>query len=164
MPANLTIRPMTSEDLAAVSQIDAACFEEPWPKNSFAYELTTDYSICMVAATPEVGVVAAIVVWLIVDEAHIATIAVHPDAQGQGIGACLLAHALLAAHQRGAQTSMLEVRVSNLAAISLYHRFGYLQVGIRKNYYQNNNEDALLLDLDQIDPNELRNFLALNNV
>lgn len=109
---------MTSEDIAAVSQIDAACFEEPWPKNSFAYELTTDYSICMVATTPEMEVAAAIVVWLIADEAHIATIAVHPDAQGQGIGACLLAHALLAAHQRGAMTSMLEVRVSNLAAIA----------------------------------------------
>ncbi len=74
---------MTSEDIAAVSQIDAACFEEPWPKNSFAYELTTDYSICMVATTPEMEVAAAIVVWLIADEAHIATIAVHPDAQGQ---------------------------------------------------------------------------------
>ena len=155
---------MTSEDITAVSQIDAACFEEPWPKNSFAYELTTDYSICMVATTPEMGVAAAIVVWLIADEAHIATIAVHPDAQGQGVGACLLAHALLAAHQRGAMTSMLEVRVSNLAAIALYHRFGYHEVGIRKNYYQNNNEDALLLDLDQIDLNELRNFLALKCV
>ncbi|MGI6259894.1 MAG: ribosomal protein S18-alanine N-acetyltransferase [Anaerolineaceae bacterium] len=155
---------MTSEDIAAVSQIDAACFQEPWPKNSFAYELTTDYSICMVATTPEMGVAAAIIVWLIADEAHIATIAVHPDAQGQGVGACLLAHALLAAQQRGAMTSMLEVRVSNFAAIALYHRFGYHEVGIRKNYYQNNNEDALLLDLDQIDPNELRNFLALKCV
>lgn len=157
MSDEINIRPMRQEDLSAVSEIDALCFEEPWPRHSFAYELTTNYSICLVAEEEKGRIVAAIVVWVIVDEAHIATIAVHPECQGQGIGERLLAEGLIAAAERGAETSMLEVRVGNAAAIKLYKKFGYHEVGIREKYYQNNNEDALLLNLDQIDIAGLRN-------
>lgn len=151
---------MRQEDLRAVSEIDALCFEEPWPEHSFAYELTTSYSICLVAEIASGVVAAALVVWVIVDEAHIATIAVHPAYRQQRLGMCLLAEGLMRAAERGAQMSMLEVRTSNQAAISLYKQFGYESVGIRKNYYQNNNEDAILLNLEQIDLKQLRNLTA----
>jgi len=159
-----TIRPMRREDLAMVSLLDQLSFTEPWPKNTFAYELTTNYSICQVAVDPSGNVLGAIIVWLVVDEAHIATIAVHPDYRQKGIGAGLLANALLIASYRGAVTSLLEVRVSNLPALKLYERFGYQSVGVRKNYYQDNQEDALLLNLTCLDVDQLRNLLPPNCV
>lgn len=147
-----------------VSLLDQLSFTEPWPKNTFAYELTTIYSICQVAVDLSGNVLGAIVVWLIVDEAHVATIAVHPDHRQKGIGAALLANALLITCYRGALTSLLEVRVSNLPAIRLYERFGYQVDGVRKNYYQDNLEDALLLTLPNLDEEQLRNFLPPNCV
>jgi ribosomal-protein-alanine N-acetyltransferase len=158
------LRPMQREDLAMVSLLDQLSFTEPWPKNTFAYELTTNYSICQVAVEQSGNVVGAIVVWLVVDEAHVATIAVHPDHRQKGIGAALLATALLIASYRGATSSLLEVRVSNLAAIKLYERFGYKTDGVRRNYYQDNQEDALLMTLPNLDRDILRNFLPPNCV
>ena len=147
-----------------VSSLDKLSFTEPWPKNTFAYELTTSYSICQVAVDLSGNVLGAIVVWLVVDEAHVATIAVHPDHRHKGIGAALLANALIIAAHRGALTSLLEVRVSNLPALKLYERFGYLVEGVRKNYYQDNQEDALLLTLPNLDKDQIRNFLPPNCV
>lgn len=147
-----------------VSLLDQLSFTEPWPKNTFAYELTTNYSICQVAVDLSGNVLGAIVVWLVVDEAHVATIAVHPDHRQKGIGAGLLANALLIACYRGVLTSLLEVRVSNLPAIKLYERFGYQVDSVRKNYYQDNQEDALLLSLSRLDEEQLRNFLPPNCV
>jgi ribosomal-protein-alanine N-acetyltransferase len=155
---------MQREDLAMVSLLDQLSFNEPWPKNTFAYELTTSYSICQVAIDPDGTLVGVIVVWLVVDEAHIATIAVHPDHRQKGIGAGLLATALLIAAHRGAVSSLLEVRVSNQAALKLYERFGYKTTGVRKNYYQDNQEDALLLTLSELNKDQLRNFLPPNRV
>lgn len=147
-----------------VSLLDQLSFTEPWPKNTFAYELTTNYSICQVAVDLSGTVMGAIVVWLIVDEAHVATIAVHPDHRHRGVGAALLANALLIAAYRGALSSLLEVRVSNLPAIKLYERFGYKVDGVRKNYYQDNQEDALLLTLPSLDKDQLGNLLPPNCV
>lgn len=154
------IRPMGREDLQSVSNLDKLCFSEPWPERAFAYELTTDYSICLVAIDEDEQVIAAIVVWVIVDEAHIATIAVHPDQQHKGVGSCLLAHSLLQAYARGARSSMLEVRQSNLFALKLYESFGYQAVGFRKNYYQDNQEDALLLTLFTIDDSTIKKLIS----
>lgn len=164
MNDSIQIRPMQREDLAMVSALDQLSFSEPWPPTTFAYELTTTYSICLVAVDPSAQVIGAIVTWLVVDEAHIATIAVHPDHQNQGIGSALLASALLIASRRGARSSLLEVRRSNLAALKLYRHFGYRTVGVRKNYYQNNHEDALLLTLATLDELQLGNFLLPKRV
>jgi len=151
---------MWKEDLPLVSNLDKLCFAEPWPERAFAYELTTDYSICLVAVDENDLAIGAIVVWVIVDEAHVATIAVHPDQQQGGIGTCLLAHSLLKAYERGARSSLLEVRQSNLTARKLYERFGYQTMGFRKNYYQDNQEDALLLTLFSIDDSAIRELIS----
>lgn len=164
MNHTFTIRPMRREDLPMVSLLDQLSFTEPWPANTFAYELTTNYSICQVAVDLSGEILGAIIVWLVVDEAHVATIAVHPDHRQKGIGAALLANALLIAAYRGAVTSLLEVRVSNQPALKLYERFGYHIVGVRKNYYQDNHEDALLLTLPSLDKDQLSNFLPPNCV
>ena len=159
MDANIHVRPMKRKDLGVVGEIDRISFSEPWPTNTFAYELTTTYSIALVAEDQEGKVIGAIVVWLVVDEAHVATIAVHPDYLHQGVGSALLSSALLVACRRGATSSLLEVRRSNLPALRLYERFGYRIVGVRERYYQNDHEDALLLNLDNLDEIQLRDFL-----
>lgn len=155
---------MLPKDLPMVIEIDRLNFTEPWPAKSFSYELSTNYSVCLVAVDDFDLVLAEIVVWVIVDEAHIATIAVHPNHQGRGIASALLAEALMLAMERGASASLLEVRPSNTAALKLYQRFGYEVVGVRKEYYQDNKEDALLLNLFDLDIEKLRNISPSKSV
>ena len=99
--------------------------------------------------------VGMIVVWLIVDEAHVATVATHPDHRRQGIGRRLLAHALRQIMQDGARSSFLEVRESNLAAQEMYRKFGYETTGRRRHYYRDNDEDAILMNLDSLNAERL---------
>lgn len=102
------------------------------------------------AKSPKGGVVGMIDVWLILDEAHIATLAVHPDYRGNGIASKLLGLVLHEAYQRGASQAMLEVRASNLIAQSLYRKFGFQTVHRRRRYYIDNKEDALLMNLENL--------------
>ena len=90
------------------------------------------------------------VLWFIVDEIHIATIAVHPDFRGIGFGKWLLAHGLLAASKEGAGKAFLEVRSGNLTAQKMYQGFGFEVTGVRPRYYRDNMEDALLMTLEPI--------------
>jgi len=95
--------------------------------------------------------VAMIVIWLIIDEAHVASIAVEHEFRRQGIARRLLAFALIDAYHAGMAKSFLEVRRGNKAAIAMYELFGYREVGVRRRYYQDNGEDAVLMDLDPLD-------------
>ncbi len=145
---NYIIRKMAVEDLEQVIAIDQISFSLPWPPRAFHAELTKNSAIsrCWVAEQDE-KIIGMIVAWLIVDEIHIATIAVHPDFRGQGVGNDLLAHTLQFAKEEGAIASMLEVRPSNEAAINMYKKFGYEEVSRRKEYYSDNKEDAILMTL-----------------
>ena len=152
---SLTIRKMTVEDVPAVVELDQKSFSLPWPERSFRFELTDNpASRCWVAEL-DGRIVAMIVVWLIVDEAHVATVATHPDYRRQGIGRRLLAYALRQLIQDGARSSFLEVRVSNLAAQEMYRKFGYEVTGRRRRYYRDNDEDAILMNLDSLNPERL---------
>lgn len=151
----ILIRPMQITDLAAVLALDQQSFSLPWPESSFKYEIESNpLSRCWVAEVSDCAVApclaAMIVIWLIVDEAHVATIAVHPDYRRQGIARRLLAHSLIDAYHSGAIKSFLEVRRGNSPAISMYQRFGYREVGVRRKYYKDNGEDAVLMDLDPL--------------
>lgn len=153
---NLTIRKMTVEDVPAVVNLDQKSFSLPWPERSFRFELTDNpASRCWVAEL-DGKVVGMIVVWLIVDEAHVATIATDPQYRRQGIGKRLLAHALQQLIDDGARSSFLEVRESNLAAQEMYRKFGYEVTGRRRRYYRDNDEDAILMNLDTLDTERLR--------
>jgi len=150
------IRSMEFDDLPAVIELDQRSFALPWPVSSFRFELESNaVSRCWVAEIDRVDspplLVAMVVIWLIVDEAHVATLAVHPDYRRQKIAQRLLAFTLVDAYHAGAVRSLLEVRRGNEAAISMYKRFGYRETGIRKKYYKDNSEDAVLMDLDPLD-------------
>ncbi len=148
---NLKIRRMTLADVPAVAEIDRLSFSLPWPERSFRYEVSQNPAARAWVAEVEGRVAAMLVLWLILDEAHIATIATHPDFRRQKIGERLLLHALAAAREEGVGRAFLEVRVSNLAAQALYKKYGFVVDGIRPHYYKDNNEDALLMSLDSLD-------------
>lgn len=147
----VVIRAMTLEDLPAVMDIDRQSFPLPWPERSYRYELLENpASHMLVAAQAAPGgsiPVGFIGFWHIVDEAHISTLAVHPDYRRTGLGAELLTSALDLATQLGADMATLEVRVGNDAAVNLYHKFGFRIVGRRPRYYRDNDEDALLMTI-----------------
>ena len=152
---NLSIRKMTVDDVTTVVDLDQKSFSLPWPERSFRFELTDNpASRCWVAEL-DGKVVGMIVVWLIVDEAHVATLATHPDHRRQGIGKRLLAHALSQIMLDGARSSFLEVRASNLAAQEMYRKFGYEATGRRRHYYRDNDEDAILMSLDSLNAERL---------
>ncbi|MEM5774541.1 MAG: ribosomal protein S18-alanine N-acetyltransferase [Anaerolineaceae bacterium] len=154
--AGFVIRPMTIADVSQVYALDTLSFSLPWPERSYRYEVTENehsrpWIIEDVNQTPA-RIAGMIVVWLILDEAHVATIAVHPDFRRRGLGQKLLAHALLSAQKEGAVLAYLEVRRSNAGAQELYRRFGFVVDGFRPHYYVDNGEDAILMSLRPLDP------------
>lgn len=152
----MNIRAMRSDDLEQVAAIDQMSFSMPWPISSYRYELFENpLSLLWVAEVARDGeqprVAGMVVVWMIMDEAHIATLAVHPEARNQGIARHLLQVALDEAILRGMRSATLEVRASNLTAQRLYGRFGFQVVGRRPHYYRDNDEDALIMTVSGLD-------------
>lgn len=149
---NVLIRKMTAQDIHAVAELDRMSFSLPWPEKSFVFEVTSNPAArCWVAEAENGRVVGMLVLWLIVDEAHIATIASHPDFRMQGIGAHILTEALRAAREEGAQRALLEVRAGNAAAQAMYRKFGFEVAGRRPRYYKDNGEDAILMTLEDLE-------------
>ena len=150
--AAVTIRAMESADIPRVFEIDKASAALYWPERSYHFEVEKNESSRPFVAVDGNGrILGFIVFWLIIDEAHLANFAVDPEARCRGIGRMLLEHGLRVCRDGGAKVSFLEVRSGNLPALHLYERAGYHTEGIRKGYYQDNHEDALLMNLDPAD-------------
>ncbi len=147
---NVAIRRMTLEDVPAVHEIDTLSFSLPWPERSFQFEMTGNPVSRGWVAESGGRIAAMLVLWLIVDEAHIATIATHPEFRRQGIGELLMKRALLSARIEGAARAFLEVRAGNVGALALYKKYGFIVAGVRLRYYKDNNEDAILMNLDDL--------------
>jgi len=147
--AAVTIRPMTSADIPRVFEIDKASAVLYWPERSYHFEVEKNESSRPFVAADETGrILGFIVFWLIIDEAHLANFAVDSAARCRGIGRDLLMHGLKVCYDGGARVSFLEVRAGNAPAIHLYEKAGYHAEGVRKQYYQDNHEDAILMNLD----------------
>ena len=147
---SLIIRRMTVEDMPAAHELDVLSFTLPWPERSLRFEVTDNPAArCWVA---ELGgrLVGMLVLWMIVDEAHIATIATHPEYRRQGIAKQLLVEALDLAYAEGARSVLLEVRAGNQAAQDMYRKFGFEIVGRRERYYKDTFEDAILMTLPHL--------------
>jgi [ribosomal protein S18]-alanine N-acetyltransferase len=145
------IRRMALEDIPAVHEIDILSFSLPWPERSFRFEVTDNPVSRGWVADVDGKIAAMLVLWFIIDEAHIATIAVHPNFRRQGIGEQILLHALKAVQNEGAKRAFLEVRAGNVAAQAMYKKYGFEAAGVRPHYYKDNNEDALLMNLEKFD-------------
>jgi len=146
------VRRMTLEDIPVVRALDIASFSLPWPESAYHFELThnPDSLPLVIEVKDDEGnlqIAGMMVIWLILDEAHIGTIAIRSAFRRQGLAKRLLTQGLLMSYEQGARAAFLEVRRSNLVAQELYKQFGFTIEGIRPRYYKNNHEDALLLTL-----------------
>lgn len=139
------IRPMQQADLDDVIAIEEAVYPFPWTRGIFKDCLLVGYS-CWVYQQEE-DIVGYIVLSIAAGEAHILTLAVHPDFQGHGFAKQILEHALETSKEHGADTIYLEVRPSNVRAIEIYSKAGFNEIGIRKDYYPDidGREDALVM-------------------
>jgi [ribosomal protein S18]-alanine N-acetyltransferase len=145
----MLIRRMTVDDISAVHEIDMLSFSLPWSERSFRFEVAENPVARNWVAEVNGRVAGMLVLWFIVDEAHIATIAVHPDFRRRGIGEQILISAIRAVRKEGAQRVFLEVRAGNVAAQAMYRKYGFEITGIRPHYYRDNNEDAFLMNLEK---------------
>jgi len=144
------IEAMRLEDLEEVQRIELASFSTPWPSNAYRSELETNRLASYLVARIDDKVVGYGGMWLMVDEAHITTFAVHPAWRRRRIGERLLLAFLDLARDRRAREATLEVRLSNLPARRLYEKYGFRPVGLRPRYYSDNNEDALIMTTEPL--------------
>lgn len=139
------IRPLERQHLDGLLEVETLSFPTPWSRDTFEYELETNQLATYLVALVGDKVVGYGGMWVVLDEAHITNIGVHPLYRRQGIGQGLLRGLLLEAIKKAVKSLTLEVRESNKAAQALYGQHGFLVQGRRKNYYQNDQEDALIM-------------------
>jgi ribosomal-protein-alanine N-acetyltransferase len=158
------VEPMTLADINRVLEIEHLSFSAPWSARAYRHEITQNEHSTMLVVRPAPQyrlapmrwlrflssaiprpVLGYAGFWLLVDDAHIATIAVHPDWRGRGLGELLLLSLLEEAAKRGAARATLEVRVSNAVAQGLYHKYGFRNTSRSMRYYADNNEDAYIM-------------------
>lgn len=144
------VAPMQPEHLDAVLAIESISFPAPWEREAFLFEILFNETADYVVALYRDQVVGYGGIWLVLDEAHITNIAVHPAFRGRGVGRQILQELIRRAARRGATKMTLEVRSSNLIAQKLYRDLGFVVKGVRKRYYQDNNEDAIIMWLENI--------------
>lgn len=149
--SSLSFEPLQERHLPEILEIEKVSQSAPWSERSFRNEFSNPQSLFLVAL--EKGKVVGFGgIWIVVDEAHVTTIAVDPAFRGKGIGKKLMDALLRHSVERGAVCSTLEVRASNEPAVKLYEKLGYQQVAMRKRYYPDNKEDAIVMWRYDLEP------------
>ncbi|MEI4770028.1 ribosomal protein S18-alanine N-acetyltransferase [Psychrobacillus sp. FJAT-51614] len=142
----INYRRMTIEDIDQILRIEQEAFTLPWTREAFAHEMTTNlYSYYIVAETEEKEIVGYCGMWIVMDESHITNVAVTEKMRGRKIGEGLMREAIRVVLEHEVVLMTLEVRVSNDVAKNLYYKLGFQDGGIRKNYYTDTQEDALVM-------------------
>lgn len=159
-PVRYRVAPMEVDDLPAVADIEQLSFTTPWPPHAYRTELESNRLAHYRVLRLDDRVVAYAGVWLMVDEAHVTTFAVHPSWRRRHHGERLLLAILELAIERGAREATLEVRLSNLPARRLYEKFGFRPVGVRPRYYTDDREDALIMTTEPLLDPPMRRRLA----
>lgn len=145
MSKSIIFRDMKPEDIAQVVAIEQVSFAIPWTFETFEREMTNNEYARYTVMEEDGTIIGYCGMWLILDESHITNIAILPEYRGRKLGEALLNEVIEKAKKLGAHSMTLEVRVSNEAAQKLYRKFGFLNGGIRKRYYTDNYEDALVM-------------------
>jgi ribosomal-protein-alanine N-acetyltransferase len=148
MIETLSTRKMVLSDLDRVMEIENASFSVPWSRDAYLMELTQNHFAKYLVVEVDGEVVGYAGMWVILDEAHITNIAIHPDHRGKKIGEELMRRMMALGVAHGAERMTLEVRVSNIPAQKMYEKLGFVSHGVRKGYYTDNNEDALIMWVD----------------
>ena len=153
---------MSPQDVPEVMAVERASYSAGWPATAFERELTQNAMARYVVlrAAPGGTVVGFGGIWLMVDEAHVVTVAIVPAERRRGLGG-LIVHGLMSlAIEQQMALATLEVRVSNEAARGLYQAYGFYEVGMRKRYYSDNHEDAVIMTTEDIQSEPYRRRLA----
>ena len=137
-------RDLLPEDAEAVANIERESFPTPWSREDFWREASNDFA-CYIVALDDAEIIGFGGCWISFEEAQVTNIALTSVQRGRGLGKTLMARLMRAAAARGAERMTLEVRPSNTPALRLYEGLGCAAVGIRKKYYQDNDEDAILM-------------------
>ena len=148
----IELRNLRLRDLAAVERIERRSYPTPWSRSMFAGELTKSSSVCLGAYDNEVGdeLVGYLIISRYVDAWHVMNVAVAPEYRGRGIATKLLEELFELTAGDGRRGYTLEVRVSNVSAIRLYEKLGFKARGVRRGYYTDNREDALIMWKDPL--------------
>ncbi|MEG1311550.1 MAG: ribosomal protein S18-alanine N-acetyltransferase [Romboutsia sp.] len=144
MENNLIIEAMTSKNIDGVFEVEKNCFEHYWSKDAFKKELSNDIARYLVAKING-KVVGYVGIWFVLDEGQITNVAVHSDYRGQKIADKLVKRLVELCKENSIVAMTLEVRVSNIIAQNLYKKYGFKMAGIRKEYYSDNKEDAIIM-------------------
>ena len=144
MENNILIEQMTSKDIDGVFEVEKNCFEHHWSKDAFKEELNNEVARYLVAKL-DGKVVGYVGIWFVMDEGHITNVAVHSDYRGRKIGDKLVQALVELCRENNIVSMTLEVRVSNIVAQNLYKKYGFKLAGIRKEYYSDNKEDAMIM-------------------
>jgi ribosomal-protein-alanine N-acetyltransferase len=139
------IRDLSTRDLGAIERIERRSYATPWSRSMFASELAKPTSICVGAFGPEGLLVGYLIISRYVDAWHVMNIAVDPDHRGRGVARALFDELFERTADDPLRGYTLEVRVSNDEAIRLYDRLGFRSRGVRRGYYTDNREDALVM-------------------
>lgn len=141
----LWVRPMKLEDIDGVLNIEKSCFTTPWSYGAFRAEILDNHCARYLVAEQEGILKAYGGMWIIINEAHITNVAVHANYRGKGIGEAIMRGLIDTSLRLGIESMTLEVRVSNTVAQNLYKKLGFTGVGVRKGYYTDDGEDALIM-------------------
>lgn len=139
------LRPAEAGDIRPITEIERACFADPWSEESFCRLLDVPPAIFLVALFPPAAIAGYIIAFSVGPDAEVLNVAVDPGFRGRGLAGQMLDAVLIQLGGRGVRTAFLEVRESNQAARSLYQSRGFSEIGRRKNYYRRPVEDALVL-------------------
>lgn len=145
MKAEILIRMMSADDIDNVMEVEHNAFSMPWSRRAFENEMYNNQFAHYLVAEVGGKIVGYCGVWIVIDEAHVTNIAVHSRYRGRKIGQELLANLMELAYTYGGRTMTLEVRETNETARNLYDKFGFVPGGVRKNYYMDNNENAIVM-------------------
>jgi ribosomal-protein-alanine N-acetyltransferase len=143
--ARVSVRGACPGDLDAVMGIERACFAAPWPRSVMADEIGGRSCSRVEVAEEAQGVTGFMIYWVIPPEAHLINLAVAPAARGRGIGRAMVQRLMAVAREESVSQVFLEVRASNLVAQRLYIGAGFEQIDVRRGYYADNGEDALVM-------------------
>ncbi len=138
-------RRLKFHDIKEILDLENLIFPSPWTEDMIEHEATSSYSNFYVLQNSKSRIIAYFGLWILTDEGHINNFAVHPDFRGQKLGSLLLEKIFELGRSAGVSFYYLEVRVSNEPAINLYKKYGFFEAGIRRKYYRNPVEDALLM-------------------
>ncbi len=149
---NLQLRPMQTDDLDAIMQIEPTIYSHPWTRGNFSDSLNSGYSAWVMEEKAEM--VGYALMMMVMDEAHLLNLSIAKHRQKQGLGRYLLEHMVTIAKRHNATNMFLEVRPSNISAISLYENMGFCEISVRRGYYpadpktsETGREDAILMGL-----------------